>query len=202
LGTVVPVVGFSVILFGLLMSHLSQEAKLGSLSGQLTDIRRETDLYRDKIALVEQLTQKRADVAARIDVISGLDRNRFVRIRIMQFLNNVLPELTWIASVQETSTPRGAGVNVTGLTSSNLKVSQFMTNLLQSDLVRGVDLLVSEQTEIAGTNVTRFTLQVAVPSLGIAAPVERKPENLLKRGAQAIRESRETQAQLQKEASK
>jgi Tfp pilus assembly protein PilN len=159
-------------------------------------------LYRDKIALVEQLTQKRADVAARIDVISGLDRNRFARIRVMQLVNGALPELTWISGVQETATPRGAGVNVTGLTSSNLKVSQFMTNLLQSSLVRGVDLLVSEQTEIAGTNVTRFTLQVAVPGLGMPVPVERKPENLLKRGAQSIRESREAHTQLQKEASK
>jgi len=202
LGTVLPVVGFSVILFTLLMSHLAQESKLAALNDRVKDIRRETDIYRDKIALVEQLTQKRADVAARIDVISGLDRNRFARIRAMQLVNSALPELTWISGVQETATPRGAGVNITGLTSSNLKVSQLMTNLLQSSLVRGVDLLVSEQTEIAGTNVTRFTLQVAVPSLGIAAPVEPKPENLLKRGAQAIRESREVQSQLQKEASK
>jgi type IV pilus assembly protein PilM len=202
LGTIVPVVGFSVIVFALLMSHLSQENKLAALSDHLKNIRRETDLYRDKIGLVEQLTQKRADVAARIDVISELDRNRFVRIRIMQLLNNALPELTWITGVQETATPRGAGVNVSGLTSSNLKVSQFMSNLLQSNLVRGVDLLVSEQTVIAETNVTGFTLQVTIPSLGMAPPVEKKPENLIKRGAQAIRESREVQAQLQNQTKK
>lgn len=202
LGTVIPIVGLSAIVFSLLMLHLSQESRLVAFNSHLKDIRKETDMYRDKIALVEELTQKRADVAARIDVIAELDRNRFARIRMMQILNNSVPELTWITGVQETVTPRGAGVNVSGLTSSNLKVSQFMTNLLQSSLVRGVDLLVSEQAEIAETNVTRFTLQVALPDLGMTSPAQPKKEDLLKRGAQAIRENRETQAKLQKEASK
>lgn len=202
LGTVVPIVGFSAIIFGLLMTHLSQESKLASLNAKIKDIRRETDLYRDKIALVEELTQKRADVAARIDVIKDLDKNRFARVHVMQLLNNTVPELTWITALQEVGTPRGAGINITGLTSSNLKVSQFMSNLLQAPGVRGVDLLVSEQTVIAETNVTRFTLQVAVPHLGFTAPQAEKKEDMFKKGAQAIRDKRETEAKLQKEASK
>ncbi|MFZ5434100.1 MAG: type IV pilus assembly protein PilM [Calditrichota bacterium] len=202
LSTVLPVMGFSVLLFGVVMVYLSQESKLMSLEKQLGAVRKEADLYRDKIALVEELSQKRADIAARMDVISELDRNRFARIKIMQILNNALPPLTWITSVQETGTPRGPGINLSGITSSNLKVSEFMTNLLQTKLVNGVDLLVSEQSEIADVSVTRFTLQVSFPSLGIREPTAAKRPDMLKQGAAAIRERRAAEEKLKAEASK
>ncbi|HEY3296262.1 MAG TPA: type IV pilus assembly protein PilM [bacterium] len=183
LKTVVPVVGFSAMLFGMGMIYLSQENTLNGLNQKLKSIRKETDLYRDKIALVEELTRKRADVSARIDVISELDRNRFARVKVMQLVNNCLPELTWLVDVQELPAGRGAGLSITGLTSSNLKVSQFMTNLLQSKDVRGVDLQVSEQTELAGATVTRFTLQVAVPDLGLSGPPPAPPTDAAKKSA-------------------
>jgi type IV pilus assembly protein PilM len=201
-GTILPIVGFSALLFGVIMIHLAQENKLTALNKRLDGIRKETDLYRDKIGLVEQLTKKRADVAARIDVIAELDRNRFARVKLMQLINNSLPEYTWITDVTEANFARGSGLNISGLTSSNLKVSQFMTNLLESGSVRGVDLAVSEQAEIAGTNVTRFTLQVALPGLGLTLQQPDKPEDKLKTGVQAVREKKAAEAKLKKEASK
>jgi Tfp pilus assembly protein PilN len=202
LGTVVPVVGISALLFGIVMVHLAQESKLAGLHARLQEVRKESALYRDKIALVEELSRKRADVATRIDVISGLDRNRFARVRLLQLATDNLPALTWVTNVQESKTPRGPGFNLSGVTSSNLKVSEFMTNLLQSDGVQAVDLLVSEQTEIAEIEVTKFTLQVVMPELGVAEPAPAQPVNLIKKGAQALREKREVEDQLKKEASK
>lgn len=202
LNTVLPVVGGSVILFGIIMMHLTQEGRLAVLQNQLSTVRKETDLYRDKIQLVEELTAKRADVAARIDVISELDRNRFARVRVMDLLNRTLPQLTWITDVQEVGSARGPAVNVSGMTSSNLKVSQFMTALLADPLVRGVDLMVSEQTAIGETNVTRFTLQIALPGLGLSGVAPGKPVDRLKLGAQAIREQRAAQEQMARESKK
>jgi type IV pilus assembly protein PilM len=198
LKTILPVVGFSALIFGMGMIYLVQSNTLSSLNHKVTAIRKETDLYRDKIAMVEDLNKKRNDVAARIDVISDLDRSRFARIRVMQLLSNSLPELTWLTGVQEIGTERGPGLSVSGVSSSNLKVSQFMSNLLQSPQVRGVDLQVSEQTEIGGTNVTRFTLQVALPGLGLATAPAAKPVDQLKRGEQAVRDQKKAQAGLQK----
>ncbi|MBU0509529.1 type IV pilus assembly protein PilM [bacterium] len=202
LGTVLPIMGFSILLFGMVMVYLSQEGALDALGKRLEGIRKEASLYQDKIELVESLSRKRADIAARMDVISRLDRNRFARIRLLQLINNALPELTWITDVQESATPRGPGAKVMGVTSSNLKVSEFMSNLLRSGSVTGVDLLVSEQTEIGHANVTRFTLQIAMGDLGIQE--QKPPENvdLLKRGAQAIRERRAAEEDLKKQTGK
>jgi type IV pilus assembly protein PilM len=202
LRTILAVVGFSGLLFAMGMIYLAQQNTINTLKGKSESIKKETDLYRDKIALVEELSKKRADVSARIDVISELDRNRFARVKVMQLLNNSLPELTWLTNVQEMGSAHGSGLSVSGLTSSNLKVSQFMTNLLRSPEVRGVDLQVSEQTEVAGTSVTRFTLQIAIPDLGLSAPQAANPVDQVKRGAQAIHDQRSAQAKAQKEATK
>jgi type IV pilus assembly protein PilM len=203
LGTVLPVVGISVLLFAMVMAYLSQEQKLSGLKGQLTRIRKEEAMYKDKIALVEELGRKRADVAARVDVIGDLDKNRFSRVRMLQLINGSMPELTWLTSAEEVVTPRGPGVNLSGVTSSNIKVSQLMTNLLRDSLVKSVDLLVSEQMEIASTPVTRFTVQAVLPDLGlaVAAAVETKPD-MVKQGAQAVRAKRQAEESLKKEAGK
>jgi hypothetical protein len=77
-----------------------------------------------------------------------------------------------------------------------------MTNLLQARDVRGVDLQVSEQAEIGGTTVTRFTLHIAMPDLGLSAAQPAKPVNQIKRGGQAAKQARNAEAKAQKEASK
>ncbi len=194
-GMLLPIVGGALILLAMLLTFVMQQATIAGLNQRLAAVRQETDRYRDKINLVEELARKRADVTARIGVIADLDRNRFSRVRLMQIMNNALPELTWLTDIQEVATPRGPGLNVSGVTSSNLKVSQLMTNLLQAPLVRGVDLLVSEQTEISGTAVTRFTLQVAMPDIGLAAPPPAaKPVDRLKQGQKAVRDQRAAQS--------
>ena len=196
---VIAVLGLSAIFLGMVMVHISQENRLTALQARLENLKRETGLYRDKIALVEDLTKKRADIAARIDVVADLDKNRFARVKTMQLVNKTLPELTWLTNIQEVNTSRGPGFNVSGMTSSNLKVSQFMTSLLQDSDVRGVDLLVSEQSEIAEVSVTQFTLQVNYPVLGLIAAAPGRPVDELARGAQALREKRKAQSELQKQ---
>ncbi|MBI5059413.1 type IV pilus assembly protein PilM [candidate division KSB1 bacterium] len=201
-GTIVPIVGISAVILGMAIAHIAQENQLTDLNRQLAEVKSEADVYRDKIALVEDLTAKRADVSARIDVISDLDKNRFARIKLLQLVNDALPELTWITSLAEVQTPRGPGMNVAGVTSSNLKVSQLMSNLLKVEGVRGVDLLVSEQGMIADVAVTNFTLQCGYPGLGLSPKTQPKPENLLAKGAAALKAKRKAEDELKKETSK
>jgi type IV pilus assembly protein PilM len=200
--TILSVAGFSTLLLAVVLVHLSQESRLSSLRGRMDKLKKETDIYRDKIAVVEDLTKKRGDVAARIDVISELDKNRFARIRVMDLLNSAVPALTWITGVQEVTTSGGPGVLISGMTSSNIQVSQLMTSLMRSPMVRGVDLTVSQQIEVAKTQVTQFTLQVTVPDIGLQVALPDKPVDQLARGAKAIRDKRAAEDKLKKEASK
>jgi type IV pilus assembly protein PilM len=197
-GLVIAALSFSAIFLGMVMMHITQENRLSALRSKLDDLKKDTDVYRDKIALVEDLTKKRADISARIDVISNLDKNRFARVKLVQLLNRTLPELTWLTNVQETTTPRGPGFNVSGITSSNLKVSQFMTSMLQDADVKGVDLLVSEQSVISEVDVTQFTLQVAFPPLGLISTGPQTPADELARNAKEFRDKRKAQSEMKK----
>lgn len=187
-GAVVPILGFSAVMLGMIIVHLNQVSHLSSLESRLQSIRDETALYRDKIAVVEDLSVKRADVSSRIDVIRELDRNRFARLEVLEMLARRLPALTWLTSTKEAATPNGAGIHVSGITSSNTKVAEFMTELLQEPSVKGVDLLVTQQGEIAGTEVTEFTLQLTIPTIEIQVAKPKK-DNLLRKGADAIKET-------------
>ncbi|MCC6476066.1 type IV pilus assembly protein PilM, partial [bacterium] len=129
-GAMLPIMGISAVFLGALIMHITQESKLSSVRARLEAIRAETDLYRDKIQVVEELTTKRADVAERIDVIQELDKNRFARVELLEMLARRLPGLTWLTEVKEAPTPNGPGIHVSGMTSSNTKVAEFMTALL------------------------------------------------------------------------
>jgi cell division ATPase FtsA len=196
---VLPIVGLSALLLGMGVIHIGQETKLTALGKKLTEIRAETDLYRDKIAVVEELTKKRADISARIDIIGDLDKNRFARVSLMSLINRCVPPLTWITSVKESNSGDNA-VHISGLTQSNIKVAEFMTRMLQEDAVRGLDLQVSQQTEIGELELTQFTLQATIPSIALHEYVKPKPENKIAKGAQAIKEKRETEDKLKEEA--
>ncbi|MBU0691168.1 type IV pilus assembly protein PilM [bacterium] len=197
--TVLPIVGLSALLLIIGVIHIGQETRLTARSVRLKEIRAETDLYRDKIAMVEDLTRKRADISARIDVIRELDKNRFARVALMSLVNRNVPSLTWITSVKE-SKAGGNTVLISGVTQSNIKVADFMTQLLQESAVRGVDLLVSQQSEIGGVDVTQFTLQATIPMMILQEYAKEKPENQIEKGAQAIREKRAAVDQLQEQS--
>jgi type IV pilus assembly protein PilM len=199
--SVLPIVGLSALLLVIGVIHIGQETRLTARTARLNEIRSETDLYRDKIAVVEDLTKKRADISARIDVIRELDKNRFARVELMSLVNRNVPSLTWITSIKESKAGDHA-VIISGITQSNIKVADFMTNLLQEDAVRGVDLLVSQQSEISDVDVTQFTLQATIPSIALQERAKAKPENQIEKGAKAIREKREAVDKLKEETSK
>ncbi len=198
---VIPIMGISAVLLGMTIVHLSQQNRLSGLEARLEAIRTETALYRDKIAVVEDLTVKRADVSERIDVIRELDKNRFARVEVLEMLARRLPSLTWLTEVKEAQTPNGAGIHISGVTSSNTKVAEFMTALLQENRVKAVDLLVTQINKIADTEVTDFTLQVAIPEIEMQV-VKTKKENMIKKGAEAIKEKNKALDDAKRESGK
>jgi len=62
-----------------------------------------------------------------------------------------------------------------------------------------VDLLVSQQSEIADVDVTQFTLQATIPAIMLHEHSKVKPENLIKKGAEAIHEKRAAVDELKEE---
>jgi type IV pilus assembly protein PilM len=190
---VVPVLALAVALLFMVIATIVQENKLGILRKNLADVEKETALYADRIAVVEELSQKRNDIAARINLIEQLDHDRFLRIHLLDEINRSLPSLTWLTSVREDNKAGVPSLIVEGVTSSNLRVAELMSNLLESPYLTDVKLTVTEKGEIAHTGVTKFTLQSTIKSLTPAKPTTPQREDAVAAGARAVRSARAAQ---------
>jgi type IV pilus assembly protein PilM len=153
-------VGF-LALFGAIATTIHQNAKIGNLHEQIAILDKESAIYQEKITLVEDFTTKRNDIMARVQIIEELDRDRFLRVRLLDEINRLLPTLTWMDGITELAASPGT-VIIDGITTNNLKVSEFMASLMTSDLFETVDLTVSQQKEIGKTTITTFTIQVKI----------------------------------------
>ncbi|MBU1935812.1 type IV pilus assembly protein PilM [bacterium] len=189
---ILPILGFALMLLAMVITTIVQENKLGVLRHESMEINSEVAVYAAKIAVVEELTSKRKDIVERINLIEKLDHDRFLRLHILDEINRGLPSLTWFTSIREEGEGAGIMFTIQGVTSSNLKVAELMSKLVESPFLSTVDLTVTEKSEIANTSVTNFTLITTVNTAqkeAVAASQEKK-EDAFDRGIRAIREGR------------
>jgi len=163
-----------------IVTTLQQGVAIHSLKKQAGALDREAEMYREKIALVEEYTQKRNDIMARVQIIEDLDRDRFLRVRFVDEINRLLPSLTWLDAIKELPNSPGT-VIIEGITTNNLKVSEFMSSLMSSDLFETVDLTVSQQEEIGKTDITTFSIQAKIKGAFISSKPVAAPQNAKKK---------------------
>jgi type IV pilus assembly protein PilM len=166
----IPAVIGVLFLAGATYQTIHQNDHVSRLNEQIALLNKESEIFKEKIGLVEEFTQKRNDIIARVKTIEDLDRDRFLRVRFLDEINRLLPNMTWLESIREASATPGVAI-IEGVTTNNLKVSEFMSNLMMSDLFETVDLAVSQQSEIADQDITRFTIQVKIKGTFIQQPV-------------------------------
>ena len=155
----IPAIGAALFLIGATAITLHQNDIIRNLQEDIAILDQESVLFEEKIALVEEFTEKRNDIMARVQIIEDLDRDRFLRVHFVDEVNRLLPTLTWLESIREAKSSPGTAI-IEGVTTNNLKVSEFMSNLVASDLFETVDLTVTQQKEIANQDITTFTIQI------------------------------------------
>jgi type IV pilus assembly protein PilM len=155
----IPAALGAIFLVGATLQTVHQNDIIRELRDEVAILEKESEMFREKIDLVEEFTTKRNDIMARVNIIEDLDRDRFLRVHFLDELNKLLPSLTWLQAIREATAQPGFAT-IEGVTTNNLKVSEFMSNLIASDLFESVDLAVSQQKEIAHQNITTFNIQV------------------------------------------
>ena len=136
-------VGFSVI----------QTLQVGRLKADIARAREESEKLRPQIETIQELTQKRAELERRLNVIATLDKNRLWRVKLVDELSRCVPDHLWLTSYEETGPD---AVKIEGVTFSNLLVADFMSRLEASPLYGQVDLIVAEKGTIDQRNVVKF----------------------------------------------
>jgi type IV pilus assembly protein PilN len=134
--------------------HIFRTYEIATLKSDIAETKAEQEKYREQAELVNQLTERRRMINERIGVVETLDKNRFLRVHLMDEVARSVPDYVWLESLQE-----GPGnVTLRGVAFSNLAISRFMDSLEEKAHVDSVFLRVIRKDVIEGTPVLDFEL--------------------------------------------
>ena len=150
--TVVVLVLYAGVVFS--VSAL-QMKKLNELEGKIAEAKEESARLAPQLAKIRKLTKEREEVNRRLGIIAALDRDRYLRVQMMNELSMSLPSNCWLTSVTEQG---GANLTLEGITFSNFIIADLMNNLDNSKRFGDAALKVAEEGEIHDHGVIQFTL--------------------------------------------
>lgn len=155
---VIPVV--VIVAAGLVVAGtaLSQRTRIASLQSQIADVEAQSRALAPQIERVNRLAQERAELDLRLGIISKLEKGRTQSVRMMDELAKCVPDHLWLTLANQD----GSTLSLSGVTFSNLVVSDFMSRLDRSPMFAGVELNVAEHGTVSEHDVVKFSLTCQV----------------------------------------
>jgi type IV pilus assembly protein PilN len=120
-----------------------------------------------KIGKLEELKTLKEQVKKKLDVLSQLRKNKTGPARRLASLADLTPEQLWLTNYSES----GQDVKISGIAFTEELIAQFMRALEASSDFMAVELVVSEQIEVAGTKLKKFDLAMKLESATPQPPV-------------------------------
>jgi Tfp pilus assembly protein PilN len=150
------------LLAGTVYLYFDQNRRVASLGERIDLARQDSTRYSRAITKLREIETSQSAIAQRIQAIQAVDQGRFRWPHIMDEISRALPENAWLTSVSTGAEAQGSGrVEITGVTFSNLTLTQFMNNLESSPYLENVSLVGSTRSQVEGVDVTSFTLVAA-----------------------------------------
>ena len=165
-GVPLPLVGGVVmlLLFALgVFLYFQETSRIAALEERIDLARQDSTRYSRAITKLREIESSQSAIATRIQAIREVDAGRFRWAHILAELSAAVPEYTWLTSVVQREDLEGSGaaadqIEITGVTYSNLTLTQFMTALESSPYLDGVSLIGSSRSTVDGVDVTSFAL--------------------------------------------
>jgi type IV pilus assembly protein PilN len=158
--------------------HIFRSYEIAMLKGDIAEARRELVKYEGQAAMVRDLTAKRKAIEDRIVVIENIDRDRFLRVYLLDELARSVPEYVWLESCEE----KAGAVTLKGMAFSNLAISQMMDDLGAKAHVDSVLLHIIRKEEVESQPVLGFELGYQIPVPQIVKPQPSTPQTGKSRG--------------------
>jgi type IV pilus assembly protein PilN len=131
--------------------------KLGQISIAKKDIeaanKKITEL-KVRIGKLEELKTLKMQVKKKLDVLAQLRSNKTGPAQRLATLSDITPDQLWLTAYAES----GDSIKIAGIASTEELIAQFMRSIQASNDFTGVELIVSEQKEMAGNKVKGFEI--------------------------------------------
>jgi Tfp pilus assembly protein PilN len=126
----------------------------------------------DLRALSDSLLAREELILERLELVRGIDANRFVWPHLFDEISRTLPAYTWLTAIREASALPDLQIQVEGLAANPLAITAFVRNLQASAYVGEVRIVSSQRQLLGDIEAQSFTLTVRY-----AAP----PDSLVRR---------------------
>lgn len=156
--TVLYIIGVVIVVIIIGVTLLIQLNQRSGLNKDITHLNGRLEELKVYKATVDSLEKRERELAALINPIKELNRNRFFIAHVLDEVAARIPEFTWLKSLNISSD----NMQVKGVTASNLLVADFMNRLEESDYIHNVDLTVLEKKAVKKQEMMEFTLTASV----------------------------------------
>ncbi len=114
-----------------------------------------------KIGKLEELRNLKEQVKKKLDVLSMLRKNKMGPAQRLATLSDLTPERLWLTSYSESN----QDIKISGIAFTEDLIAQFMRALEASSDFMLLELVVSEQIEMAGTKLKKFDISMKLESV-------------------------------------
>jgi type IV pilus assembly protein PilN len=147
-------IGAGLLLASLLTFHLVSVARAGSVSATNTAIEADITQKQEIVKEIQAAEEAQQDLEQRLKVIKQLKANKSGPVRMLDELALATPDKLQMTSLVE---KRGL-IQLSGISVSNEVISQFLSNLEQSEYFTDVLLIGIDQTEEDGVKLKSFSI--------------------------------------------
>lgn len=128
--------------------------ELQSKSQVLAELQAYNAKQADSVAEIKKFKEDEALIESRISALEKIAKDRQREIRVLDLLQNVIPEKAWLSRL-EINPDR---VNIQGMAMSDFEVSSFLEALTKSVFLMDVNLVSSNEVTEDGVVLKRFEI--------------------------------------------
>ena len=150
----VTALGAAVLIVMLALVHVTTVARANAAEEENRNLTREIERKKEILAEVEQAEQFKADLQTKLDVIKALKANKTGPVHLLDQLAMATPEKLQLLGLDE----QNKKLELTGIAVSNEVISQFLSNLEQSEYFDDVYLNAIDQEDRDGVKLKNFSI--------------------------------------------
>lgn len=151
----------------LAMLQVTLVARVNNARGDNNQLQQEIDRKKEIVAEVDEAERLKEDLEKKLAVIQKLKANKAGPVHLLDQLSQATPEKLQLTSLTETNNK----IVFQGVAVSNEVISQFLSNLEQSEYFQDVYLNAIDQVEKDGVTLKSFSVnaRLVIPGTGAAA---------------------------------
>lgn len=111
-------------------------------------------------ALSDSLMERRRRIEERVELVAGLDRNRYVWPHLMDEISAALPDAAWLETIKRRGGLPGLEVQLMGTAATPLVVTDFVRTLEASPYIGQVEIVTAARKVSGGISSHEFTLDL------------------------------------------